>query len=251
MDLGIAGKVALVTAGTRGIGLGIAQALATEGARVAIAARTESDVKRIADSLGGLGIAADLMTEEGGRRAVEATVTELGPIEILVNNLGLRAGTSWTDTGPKEFETAFAGNVAVSVRMTQLVLPTMLERGWGRIVTITSVWGRETGGAPAYNAAKAAEISFVKSLAREVADRGVTVNAVAPGSILWPGGGWDRRQKADPEAIAEFVRQDMPLGRFGTVEEIASMVAFVCSTRASLVNGAIIAVDGGQSRSGI
>jgi 3-oxoacyl-[acyl-carrier protein] reductase len=131
------------------------------------------------------------------------------------------------------------------------VLAGMLERGWGRVVAITSVWGRETGGAPAYNAAKAAEISFVKSLARDVAAKGVTVNAVAPGSILWSGGGWDRRQKADPDGIAEFVRQDMPLGRFGTVEEVASVVTFVCSFQASLVNGAVIAVDGGQSRSGI
>ena len=251
MDLGIAGKVALVTASTRGIGLGIAQALVREGARVAIAARTESDVKRTAESLGGLGIAVDLMSVDGPQQAVEQTVSELGPVDILVNNLGLRAGSSWSDTGAREFETAFAGNVAVSVRMTQLVMPGMLERGWGRVVAITSVWGRETGGAPAYNAAKAAENSFVKSLAREVGSRGVTVNAVAPGSILWTGGGWDRRQKADPEGIAEFVRHDMPLGRFGTVEEVASIVAFICSTQASLVNGAVIAVDGGQSRSGI
>jgi 3-oxoacyl-[acyl-carrier protein] reductase len=251
VDLGIAGKVALVTAATRGIGLGIAQALASEGARVAIAARTESDVKRTAESLGGLGIAVDLMAEDGPRRAVDETVSGLGPIDILVNNLGLRAGSSWSDTGAKEFATAFEGNVTVSVRMSQLVLQGMLDRGWGRIVTITSVWGRETGGAPAYNAAKAAEISFTKSLAREVAAKGVTVNSIAPGSILWPGGGWDRRQKADPEGIAEFVRHDMPLGRFGTVEEVASVVTFVCSMQASLVNGAVIAVDGGQSRSGI
>jgi 3-oxoacyl-[acyl-carrier protein] reductase len=127
----------------------------------------------------------------------------------------------------------------------------MIQRGWGRIVAITSVWGRETGGAPAYNAAKAAEISVVKSLAREVAAKGVTVNAVAPGSILWTGGGWDRRQKADPAGIADFVRRDMPLGRFGDVDEVASVVAFICSMQASLVNGAVIAVDGGQSRSGI
>ena len=251
MDLGIAGKVALVTASTRGIGLGIAQALAREGARVAIAARTETDVRRTAESLGGMGVAVDLMSEDGPREAFEQTVSELGPIDILVNNLGLRAGSSWSDTGPEEFETAFAGNVGVSVRMTQLVLPGMLDRGWGRVVAITSVWGRETGGAPAYNAAKAAENSFVKALAREVGSRGVTVNAVAPGSILWTGGGWDRRQKADPEEIADFVRHDMPLGRFGTVDEVASVVAFICSMQASLVNGAVIAVDGGQSRSGI
>jgi 3-oxoacyl-[acyl-carrier protein] reductase len=251
VDLGIAGKVALVTASTRGIGLGIARALASEGARVAIAARTEADVKRTAESLGGLGIAVDLMSEDGPRRAVEETVDGLGPIDILVNNLGLRAGTSWGDTGAKEFEAAFEGNVSVSVRMSQLVLPRMVDQGWGRIVTITSVWGRESGGAPAYNAAKAAEISFTRSLAREVAASGVTVNSIAPGSILWAGGGWDRRQKADPVGIADFVRHDMPLGRFGTVDEVASVVAFVCSVQASLVNGAVIAVDGGQSRSGI
>ena len=251
MDLGLEGKVALVSAGTRGIGLGIAQALAKEGARVAVAARTESDVNRTAASLGGLGIVADLMTEEGCKCAVKETEAKLGAVEILVNNLGLRAGSDWTDTGIEEFEAAFDGNVGVSVRMTQLVLAGMLLRGWGRIVAITSVWGRETGGAPAYNAAKAAEISFVKSLAREVASKGVTVNAVAPGSILWTGGGWDRRQKADPEGIADFVRQDMPLGRFGTVDEVSSVVAFVCSTQAGLVNGAVLAVDGGQSRSAI
>lgn len=251
MDLGIAGKIALVTAGTRGIGLGIAEALSREGARVAVAARTESDVKRTAESLGGFGIVADLMTEEGGRRAVNETEDALGQIDILINNLGVRAGSAWSDTGPREFEVAFSGNVAVTVRMTQLVLPGMLMRGWGRIVAIASVWGRETGGAPAYNAAKAAEISFVKSLANEVGSKGVTVNAVAPGSILWPGGGWDRRQKADPDGIADFVRRDMPLGRFGSVDEVSSVVAFVCSTQASLVNGAVISVDGGQSRSGI
>ena len=251
MDLGIAGKVALVTAGTRGIGHGIAQALAAEGVRVAVAARTEAEVKRSAAELGGLGVVTDLLTEAGCRLAVSETEQSLGPVEILINNLGVRAGSAWSDTGPAEFESAFAGNVGVSVRMTQLVLPGMLQRGWGRVVVISSVWGRESGGAPAYNAAKAAEISFVTSLARDVAANGVTVNAIAPGSILWEGGGWQRRQQADPDATNDLIRREMPLGRFGTVEEVANLVAFVCSQQASLVNGACIAVDGGQSRSNI
>jgi len=251
MDFGIEGKVALVTAATKGIGLGIAQALAREGARVSIVARTEADVKRVATEIKGFGVAADVTTEDGCIRSVEDTQKNLGPIDILVNNFGARAGSSWSDTGPKEFEAAFAGNVVVSARMSKLVLDGMIQRGWGRIVVITSVWGREAGGAPAYNAGKAAEISMVKSLAREVASKGVTVNAVAPGSILWEGGGWHRRQQADPQGIAEFVRNEMPMGRFGTVDEVANVVAFVCSTQASLLTGACINVDGGQSRSNI
>ena len=251
MDFGIAGKVALVTAATRGIGLGIAQALANEGARVSVVARTAADVQRVAESIKGFGVAADVRTEDGCRKSVEETVRNLGPVDILINNFGARAGTSWRDTGPEELEAAFAGNVVVSARMTQLVLPGMVERGWGRVVVITSVYGRESGGAPAYNAAKAAEISLVKSLAREVAASGVTVNGVAPGSILWEGGGWHRRQQADPEGIAEFIRHEMPLGRFGTVDEVAGVVAFVCSKQASLLNGASIAVDGAQGRSNI
>lgn len=251
MDFGIAGKVALVTAATRGIGLGIAQALANEGARVSVVARTAADVQRVAESIKGFGVATDVTTEDGCRKSVEETVRNLGPVDILINNFGARAGTSWRDTGPEELEAAFAGNVVVSARMTQLVLPGMVERGWGRIVVITSVYGRESGGAPAYNAAKAAEISMVKSLAQDVAAKGVTVNSIAPGSILWEGGGWHRRQQADPEGIAEFVRQEMPTGRFGTVDEVAAVVAFVCSRQASLLTGACIPVDGTQGRSNI
>jgi len=249
VELGIEGRVALVTAATRGIGLGIAKVLAAEGAHVAVVARTPNDVQRVAESIGGFGVAADLLTEEGCKHAVEETEHGLGRIEILVNNMGARAGTSWNDTGVAEFESAFRGNLVVSARMTELVLAPMIERGWGRVVVISSVFGREWGGAPAYNAAKAAENSYVKSLAREVASRGVTVNAVAPGSILWEGGGWHRRQQADPEGIAEFVRREMPMGRFGTVAEVADVVAFVCSTQASLLTGACIPVDGGQGRS--
>jgi 3-oxoacyl-[acyl-carrier protein] reductase len=251
VDFGIAGKVTLVTGATKGIGLGIAQALAREGARVSVVARTEADVNRVAESIGGFGVAVDAMTEEGSERAVRETESKLGPIDILINNIGARAGNTWNDTGPQEFEKAFSGNVGVSLRFTQRVLPGMVQRGWGRVVVISSVWGREWGGAPAYNAAKAAENSMVKSLAREVAAKGVTVNAIAPGSVMWEGGGWYRRRQADPQGIEEFVRQEMPMGRFGSVEEVANVVAFVCSQQASLLTGAIINVDGGQSRSNI
>jgi 3-oxoacyl-[acyl-carrier protein] reductase len=247
MDFGTRGATALVTGATRGIGLAIARELAAEGVRVAVAARTEADVQRVAAEIGGVAAAADLTTEEGCRAALVAA----GEVLILVNNLGLRAGSSWVDTGVEEMELAMAGNLYPAVRLSLMALPAMQSAGWGRIVVISSLYGREAGGPPAYNAAKAAEISFVTSLGREVAATGVTVNCVAPGSILFEGGSWHRRQQADREGISAFVQRELPLGRFGTPEEVAKVVAFLCSRAASLVNGACWAVDGGQSQSNI
>jgi 3-oxoacyl-[acyl-carrier protein] reductase len=249
MDLGLEGRTALVTGGTRGIGHAIARTLTTDGARVAVVARGVEGLEATERELGVKGIAADLATEEGCARAFAEARVALGQVDILVNNLGGRAGTSWADTGVPELEAALTVNLFAAVRMSKLALPEMVERGWGRILVIASIYGRETGGAPAYNTAKAAEISFAASLAREVGSKGVLVNSVAPGSILFEGGSWERRQKADPEGIAAFVERDLPLKRFGRPEEVAAVVAFLCGEQASLVNGACITVDGGQSRS--
>jgi 3-oxoacyl-[acyl-carrier protein] reductase len=112
---------------------------------------------------------------------------------------------------------------------------------------ISSIWGREAGGAPGYNVAKAAVIALAKALARDYGKLGVRVNSVAPGSILFPGGGWERRQQADPAGIAAMIERELPLGRFGSVEEVANAVAFVASPAASWIHGACIVVDGGQS----
>ena len=251
MDLGLEGRTALVTGGTRGIGHAIARALVADGARVAVVARGVQGLEATERELGVSAIAADLASEEGCARAFAEVRAALGHVDILVNNLGGRAGSSWQDTGVPELETAMTLNLFAAVRLSKLALPEMADRGWGRILVISSIYGRETGGAPAYNAAKAAEISFAASLAREVGSSGVLVNSVAPGSILFEGGSWDRRQKADPAAIAAFVESELPLRRFGRPEEVAAVVAFLCGEQASLVNGTCISVDGGQSRSNI
>jgi 3-oxoacyl-[acyl-carrier protein] reductase len=132
--------------------------------------------------------------------------------------------------------------------LSRAALPHLRAAGGGVIIMIASIYGREAGGGPSYNVAKAAEISLAKAMARDLAGDGIRVLSVAPGSILFPGGGWDRRQQADPAAIAEFVRREIPAGRFGRPEEVADVVTFLCSDRAGWITGACIPVDGGQSR---
>jgi 3-oxoacyl-[acyl-carrier protein] reductase len=127
----------------------------------------------------------------------------------------------------------------------------MKKRGGGSIVMIASIWGRESGGRMTYNAVKAAEISLAKSMSQQLAKDNIRVNSVAPGSILFPGGLWDRRQKDDPAGIADFVKRELPFGRFGRPEEVGAVVAFLCSPCASWISGASVPVDGCQSRSQI
>jgi 3-oxoacyl-[acyl-carrier protein] reductase len=249
MDLGLKGRIALVTGGSRGIGLAIAERLSMEGARVSVVARNPADVEAVATRLNGYGVSADLLTPEGRHLAFETTLERAGRIDILVNNFGARAGTTWQDTGVNEVKQAMNGNLGVAEELTSMVLPHMVSRGWGRVVIVASVYGLEAGGAPAYNMAKAAEIGYVGALGSSLAGTGVTANAVAPGPILYEGGSWDRRLRTDPQAIGEFIKRELPAGRLGTPEEVAAVVCFVCSNQASGLNGICLPVDGAQSRS--
>ena len=196
-------------------------------------------------------VAADLSTSDGAAEVVGAAIEAFGGIDILVNNVATAKGADIVATTDAEWQEAFDQTLYPAVRMSRLVVPHMRARGAGSIVMIASIWGRESGGRMVYNAVKAAEISLAKAMAQQLAKDGIRVNSVAPGSILFPGGSWEKRQQADPAGIAEFVRAELPFGRFGRAEEVGDVVAFLASPRASWISGASITVDGCQSRSQI
>jgi 3-oxoacyl-[acyl-carrier protein] reductase len=176
-------------------------------------------------------------------------VKHFGAIDILVNNVGAAKGAEIVDTPDEVWQEAFDQTLYPAIRMSRLAVPHMKKQGSGSIVMIASIWGRESGGRMTYNAVKAAEISLAKSMAQQLAKDGIRVNSVAPGSILFPGGSWDRRQQADPAGIAEFIRRELPFGRFGHADEVGAVVAFLASPCASWISGSSVPVDGCQSRS--
>lgn len=259
MDLELNNKYALVTGGSRGIGRSIAIALAREGCNVAICARDKKCLERTVDELKAnnvlaMGISADALNPSDIDRVVKTITDTWGTIHILINNVG--GGGIWgseivEETEDRVWLDVYAKNALAAIRFTMKVIPYMRQQQWGRVVTISSIVGREGGGRPWYSMAKSAEISLMKTLAmdHELVRNNITFNSIAPGAVMIPGTGWEIEMKKDPEAFKKKADQCFPLGRPGTPEEVANVVAFVCSDKASFINGAAIPVDGAESRS--
>jgi 3-oxoacyl-[acyl-carrier protein] reductase len=259
MELGLAGKVALVTGSSSGIGRSVALTLANEGVSVVVTGRDKARIDAVSGEIKAcgvkvLGLTIDLAQDSDVRRMIEAATDRFGRIDILVNNAGFGRISDPMCFPDEEFRFEMEVMFYSVVRASMLAVPHMRRGGWGRIINISSVWGKQPGGLFDYDAIKAAVNMFTKDLANYLAKDNIMVNAVCPGPTrtpLWerPGGSGDQMGKvlgmSGREAMDWVAKTQIPVGHFGEPEDVANLVVFLASDRAKYVTGQAINVDGG------
>lgn len=251
MDLQLKGKVALITGGSRGIGLRTAHLFAEEGCDVAICGRESSSLATTAEELRQMGVRVAALQGDvtvGGEAAqiVEQCVAQLGGIDILVNNVGGSTGGNLFDATDEDWLRTYELNVFQIIRMIRLAAPHIRKRGGGAIINISSIsgWEAQLAGSAQYGSSKAAQIFLTERLALELVHDNIRVNTVSPGSIVWEGGGWDNFRVNSPQSYANYVSDGFPMGRLGKPEEVADVIVFLASPRSNWINGRNIPVDG-------
>lgn len=260
MDLGLAGRVCVVTGASRGIGRDVAERLCAEGASVLLVARGESELEEAARAAGARGgraevLVTDITTDDAATRIQRAAMERLGPVDVLVNNAGTARWRRLDDVPDEDWRAAWEVNVMAPMRLMRAIVPGMAERGWGRVVNVSSTAGkRPSAMMPEYSVAKAAQLSLSRLFADLHASEGVLVNAVCPGptkSEMWmaEGGLLDQSRAASGAAsrteALEEAGAKRPIGRLAEPAEIGAVITFLCSEHASYVAGAAWGVDGG------
>src|SRR5215218_7215519 len=252
MDLKLVGNIVLITGSSRGIGLATAKAFAAEGCRIMLSARSAQQLRDAEAALRGTGAeaaahVADVDDPAGAARLIEATLAAYGGIDVLVNNVGGGGGGARiADSTDEDWRGALERNLIQTVRMMRLALPHMKGRPGAAVINVASIsgWSPQLAMSGQYGAAKAALIFDTERWALEFVPHGIRVNTVSPGSILVPGNGWDRYRQASQSNFDDYVRHGFPMGRLGSAEEVADVIAFLASPRAHWINGRNIAVDG-------